>query len=494
MMFGSLWLTILVPAVFIPVVYYAGRSIGKHTGLVSLIPLLFSTIAFASLVLTASSSVVSEYFYWLPGIRFGLIADGLSVPIALTVAVLSSIVVLYSIPYMEHRIHEEYHGENKRAHATYYALYLAYVASMIGVVLATNLFEFYFFFELMIIPSWALINIFGYGEREKIALMYLLWSIVGAVLFVTGALTAYGITHSFEITDLVLLEGNPLAIYVILTMLVGFLIKLATFGLHIWLPYAHAEAPTPISALLSPAMIGLAAYSVVRMLGPLLGTYDAVLWMSLVWALVTMVYGGWMVMAQNDIKRLLAYSSISQMGYILAGIASNSAIGVSGAMLHYVSHGLGKAALFLSAGAIIYRSGVRDIRRFGGLASKMPIAAIAFILGCMTISGIPPTIGFFSKFFLFTGLIGEGLEGSTLRLAVSVVTLLSTALTIAYTFWAARRIFFGPLPEDLNHVKDAPALMSAPLVILCALSVVLGLFPSPVFEPLIRTIQSILGV
>jgi len=195
-----IWLAVLLPAAFMPIVYYLGRSMGRKVSYVAFVPLIISTLFFASLIPQVTEAPMAEYFEWLPNIRFGLSVDSLSLPIVLTVVLLSAIICIYSNPYMEHSIHEQYHHENNKAHAVYYALYLAYVTSMMGVVLSTNLFEFYFFFELMIIPSWALINIFGSGEREKVALQYLLWSIIGAVLFVTGALSAYATTHSFETT------------------------------------------------------------------------------------------------------------------------------------------------------------------------------------------------------------------------------------------------------------------------------------------------------
>jgi len=493
-MYGLLWGAILTPALFVPVVYLIGRRIGKQTSWIALVPLAFSTALFISIMPKVSAVPLGEYFFWLPEIRFGLLLDGLSLPIVLTVAVISTIIVLYSAPYMEHRVHEEYHEENKRAHATYYALYLAYATSMMGVVLSTNLFEFYFFYELMIIPSWGLINIYGYGEREKIALMYLLWSIVGAVLFVTGALTAYAFLHSFEISDLVKLNGHPIATFVVVPILLGFFIKMAVFGLHIWLPYAHGEAPTPISALLSPAMIGLAAYATVRLIVPISGAFRSLHWGLLLWALVTMVYGGLMVLAQNDIKRLLAYSSISQMGYLLVGIASNTTLGISGAMLHYISHGLGKAALFLSAGAIIHQSGIRDIRSLGGLAGKMPVSTVAFIIGCMNIAGVPPTIGFMSKMLVFMGAFSQGLQTSWFELAVALAALISTALTIGYTFFTIRRIFFGPTPNHLQNVKEAPAMMTIPLIIFSVLSIVAGIYPRVILEPLMKIIHGLINV
>jgi NADH-quinone oxidoreductase subunit M len=160
-----------------PIVYVIGRRIGKKVSWVALIPLAFSVITFISFMPKVSLAPIGEYFFWLPEMRFGLLLDGLSLPIVLTVAILSALIVIYSTSYMEHKVHEDYHEDNKKAYATYYALYLSYATSMMGVALSTNLFEFYFFFELMIIPSWALINIYGYGEREKIALTYLLWSL-----------------------------------------------------------------------------------------------------------------------------------------------------------------------------------------------------------------------------------------------------------------------------------------------------------------------------
>jgi len=484
----------LAPILFVPVVYFLGRSMGKRVGWVAFIPLLYSSLYFVSLLGEVAVNPVGEYFYWLPGIRFGLYADSLSLPIVLTVAVLSAIIVIYSQPYMDHSIHEQYHRENNNAHATYYALYLAYAASMMGVALSTNLFEFYLFFELMIIPSWALINAYGSGEREKIGFMYLLWSVLGAVLFVTGALSAYANTGSFEIADLVLIQGSPWAGFMVATMLLGLTVKMAMFGFHIWLPFAHAEAPTPISALLSPAMIGLAAYAIVRMLIPIAGVMDTNMVLLLLWGLTTMIYGGMMVLAQNDIKRLLAYSSMSQMGYLFIGLASGTTIGVSGSMMHYVSHGLGKAVLFLSAGAIMHQTGIRDIRQLGGLAAKMPVTATAFIIGAMNIAGIPPTVGFTSKLMVFMGAFGPGVQGNSAELLIAVVAILSTALTVGYTMWAMRRIFYGPLPEHLEDVKEAPQLMIIPMILLCLLSIILGICPGLILDPLFEVIPGLLPV
>jgi NADH-quinone oxidoreductase subunit M len=476
-----------------PIVYFLGRRLGKQVSWVALIPLLYSVLYLTSLIGTVAENPVGEYFFWLPGIRFGLYADSLSLPIALTVALLSAVIVLYSQPYMDHTVHEIYHKENNKAHATYYALYLAYASSMMGVALSTNLFQFYLFFELMIIPSWALINVYGSGEREKIAFMYLLWSIVGAVLFVTGGLSAYAITGSFELSDLLMVQGSPWAAFIVVSMLLGLCVKMALFGFHIWLPFAHAEAPTPISALLSPAMIGLAAYAIVRMLIPIKGVLDVNIVLTMLWGLTTMIYGGMMVLAQNDIKRLLAYSSMSQMGYLFVGIASSTALGISGSLMHYVSHGLGKAALFLSVGAVMHQTGRRDIRQLGGLADRMPITALVFLVGAMNIAGIPPTVGFISKLMIFTGAFGPGLAGNSSELILALVAILSTAMTVGYTTWAMRRIFYGPLPENLVEVEEASPMMIIPMVILCLLSIILGIIPGPILNPIFEVITGVIG-
>jgi NADH-quinone oxidoreductase subunit M len=490
-MYGQLWLALLAPIIFIPLVYFLGKRIGKNISWVAFIPLLLSFLFFLTLIPEVSHGAVEEYITWLPHIRFGVRVDSLNLPIILTLSALTAVIAIYSNPYMDHSIHEQSHADDKEAHALYYVLYLAYASSMMGVVLSTNLFEFYLFFELMIIPSWALINSFGTGEREKIAFMYLLYSMVGAVIFVTGALTAYSSIHSFEIADLVLLQGDPKAIFVVATMLVGLAVKLAMFGLHGWLPFAHTEAPTPISALLSPAMIGLSAYAMIRLLIPIqvLENYTS---LTLFWGLGTILYGGLMVLSQNDIKRLLAYSSISQMGLLFIGLTSVTTHGITGSLYHYVSHGFGKATLFLTAGAIMHQTGVRDIRSLGGLAKRMPLSTIMFILGCLNLAGLPPTMGAISKHLIVEGTFEHAISGPSSEILVFFIKELIAGLTIGYSIFTIRRIFFGSLPEELKDVKEAPLHMTLPIVILCLLSIIFGLYPKPILEPLIEAVEHLI--
>ena len=219
--------------------------------------------------------------------------------------------------------------------------------------------------------------------------MFFFWTHVGAVVLLLGFLTIGLSIGSFDFADIV--ESEIPADVVTLAAVANILglgVKLAAFIFHIWLPYAHGSAPTPISALLSPAMIGIGAYGLFRLIVEFLPLQyaDLAIWLH-IWGLVTMLYGGAMALMQDDIKRLFAYSSISQMGYLLFGIGSISALGLAGAEMMYVTHGLGKGILFMVAGVLIVQVGSRKISQLGGLASKLPITAVCAVIGALTIMG-----------------------------------------------------------------------------------------------------------
>ena len=489
---------LLIPLLSTPLIYLYARRAGKYGGYAAAIPLAYTLLLLLALlnkVLKGASHL--ESYTWAPGaaLTFGLLADGLSIWMLLTINLLSLLVSIYSVRYMEHRF-EEHEGDehfSKSDYANYYTLYMLYVAGMMGTVMATNLIEFYLFYELMLIPSWLLINNYGYGERERIGMMYFLWTHVGAVILLVGLLSAYWVTGSFEISALPAVASSPNAPLIAVAILIGCFTKMAVFGLHIWLPYAHAEAPTPISALLSPAMIGIGAYAATRLvLLPMSTIFSHFTLIFSIWALVTMVYGGLMALAQDDVKRFLAYSSISQMGYIFLGMASVSTLGVSGAMFHYVSHGLGKCILFCVAGILITQVGTRSMRRMGGLADRMPLTATLALIGVFSIAGVPPTAGFMSKWLIFSGVFDSALP--SLDAAVfAAVSVIMTVLTVGYTMWMIRRVFFGPLPEGLRGVREAPPVMTAPLIILAAISLILGVYPRLITDSLLPLIGSLLG-
>jgi NADH-quinone oxidoreductase subunit M len=454
-----------------------------------MIPLALSTLI---VLFSGWRGIVLETFRWEPIGYFGFRADGLSIPVVFTVTLLCSVIAVYSMPYMTHRL-----GRDSKEYGLYFALYLLYSAGMIGAVLATNLIEFYLFFELMLVPSYFLIARWGYGDRDRISFMYFMWTHVGALAFLAGILTLWAVSGTFDLSALAsAVIPEPYRFWITITILVGLLVKMAAFGVHIWLPHAHAEAPTPISALLSPAMIGIGGYAIVRILmtvsPELIG---AVSFQLSLWALITMVYGGLMALVQDDIKRLMAYSSISQMGYILLGIASVQVQGVSGSMFHYLSHGMGKGILFMVAGIIIVQAhDTRSISKLGGLAKRMPITATAALIGFLTILGVPPTSGFISEFLIFFGSVKSAMEPLVFqRLIVSIGAVVSTAITAGYTLWTMKRVFFGGLPSEMAEVEEAPFTMTAPLVLLAATAVILGILPDLVTSGMLSQISSMIG-
>jgi NADH-quinone oxidoreductase subunit M len=505
---------VFIPLLLSPLAYYLGRKygVGASTWFTFAV-MLYSTIM---LLIPAASGYYAEIYPWSQLGEFGLVLDGLSIPFAIIIYVLSTVLVLYSRPYMVQKVIEEYHHQQKESSSgavklevqevpmhvinnnigLYFALFLVFAMGMLGTVLASNLVEFYVFFELMLVPSFFLVAFYGYGARKRIALMFFFWTHVGAVVLLLG-LIAMGLSAgSFDMADIsettIPTDLLPL---IAIAVVIGLIVKLAVFPVHIWLPYAHAEAPTPISALLSPAMIGIGGYALMRLLMVLLPeTYnEASLWLSM-GGFITMVYGGAMALMQDDVKRLLAYSSISQMGYFLFGFASMNAIGVTGSVLLYVSHGTGKALLFMMAGMLIMQAGTRSFAKLGGLAGKLPITAVTAMIGALAIMGIPPTNGFMAEWMLFFGALQTSLaEGSTLRIVVFGMAIATTVLTAGYILWMIKRIFFGKLGEGLENVREGSLYMTAPMMFLALITVVIGIFPEIITSIVIPFMRDILG-
>ncbi|HZC88598.1 MAG TPA: proton-conducting transporter membrane subunit, partial [Nitrososphaera sp.] len=259
-----------------------------------------------------------------------------------------------------------------------------------------------------------------------------------------------------------------------------------------WLPYAHSEAPTPVSALLSPAMIGIGAYGLLRLwLELLTGSYAQYSLYINMWGLATMIYGGAMALMQDDIKKVLAYSSISQMGYILFGLGSESILGISGGTMLYITHGLGKAILFMMAGSIILQTGTRSMSKLGGLAGKMPYTAVIAMIGALTIIGIPPTSGFMAEWVMFNGVLQTATNHmDPLRTTLFAFGILTTVLSSAYILWMYKRIFFGKIPLELAHVKDSNRYITVTMAALAALTLIIGVIPDLFLNPITTYINS----
>ena len=564
-------MTFLLAAVFLPlllspIAYVLGRKLGTNFATW----FSFSILAISTILLmipamslkSGSHEVYQESYQWSQFGNFGLRLDGLSLPFALIIYILCTVLALYSKPYMIHKITEtaneifrvgpngsngarnknDYAGRNDyHTHRTtnsesqsesnensdnriigsdspqsqiatytpkeikqyvktqvglYFALYLAFSMGMLGTVLATNLIEFFVFFELMLVPSFFLIAFYGYGAKRRIALMFFFWTHVGAVVLLLGLLAmgffAGGFDYDTVRANVKNIPANWMSI-IIFSLVIGLGVKLAAFLLHIWLPYAHAEAPTPVSALLSPAMIGIGAYGLLRLwLELLTGNYTQYSLYINIWGLATMIYGGAMALMQDDVKKVLAYSSISQMGYILFGLGSESILGITGGALFYVTHGLGKAILFMMAGSIILQTGTRSMSKLGGLAGNMPYTAVITMIGALTIIGIPPTSGFMSEWILFGGVLQTAVsQADSFRVVLFGFGILTTVLSSAYILWMYKRIFFGKIPERLVYVKDSSAYITATMAALAGLTLFLGVYPDPILNPITNYVESV---
>lgn len=435
-----------------------------------------------------TGKILLEQYTIGPEVSFNLLADGLSISVAFVINLICLALAFYSIHYVDHRIELIYGEVDDKTYGIYYRrfflLYLYFPTGFMGVSFATNLLSIYFFLELLtIIPLYFIMAQFGYSDfitRYKVALMCLYWGVAGATLFLIGILWGYIQIGSFEISQLHRLSGNPLVLPIALVILTGLATKLAIIPLHVWMPWVHAEHPTCIAGLLA-IYANIAAYVAVRVLIlPLRADLYVLSLPLMIFACLTMVYGAFLTLAQTDAKRFCACSTISQISYSVFGIAAMTAWGVQGGIFYFLSHILGKAILFSTAGILVYRLETRNLKDMGGLWSQMPLTAILWFSAALILSALPPTSGFVGKWMLFTGAF-KGFQANPLGLMVIITAILSTLLTLIYTFLTGIRIFFGQnKSRDPEHpVTDPPLTMSLPLLALAGVALAMGIYPAP---------------
>ncbi len=529
-----------MPLILSPVVYFLGRRKGINitTWLTFGILAISTTLVIIPCIDLGSGGSYQEIFDWSQLGHFGLKLDGLSIPFAITIYLLSTVIVIYSKPYMVRKIliqfdqlkhsksttdssyyddaeSELYSAKDGKSMSSlvpttdqksylneqlglYYSLYLVFAMGMLGTVLATNLFEFYVFFELMLVPSFFLIAFFGYGKRRRTSLMFFFWAHVGAVIMLLGLMAMGFLSGGF---DYDVVKANVSQIpsawiaVIVAALIIGFAVKLGAFLVHIWLPDTYTDAPTPITVLISSAMTGIGAYGLIRIWIDLLsgpGNYsDYAIYIN-IWGLITMIYGGAMALMQKDIKRVLAYSSISSMGYLLFGIGSESVLGISGAIFMYVTHALGKGLLFMMVGAVILQTGTRNMDKLGGLGGKMPYTAVFAMIGGLTIIGVPITSGFMSEWVLFNGALQNAVvDWSSLKAVSFALAISATILTSAYILWMYKRIFYGVVPETLKNVRESSKYVLITMGILASLTLILGLYPDLLYKPIIAYVENL---
>jgi NADH-quinone oxidoreductase subunit M len=483
-------LILMIVATFLaaPLVYFTAKKVGKKVSWIVFGVLLTVSMVFAWLIPAMQHDVVLEEYSWVASpvkLTFGLLADGLSVPMIFTYLFIFAFTVLFSASYMEKRFSFGDLENNNEQYAKFYTFFLLYAASVAGSMLSTNLIAFYMFYEMALVFSWLLVMLYGYGDRKKNSMLYFLWTQLGGATILVGILGANWATGSFEIADLVNITSNPYAFWIGLAITIGLFVKMGALGLHGWMPDTYSESPAPVSAVLGATSVMLGTYSLARLMPYFYEALYGVSGWLMLWSLLTILYAGVMALNQKDTKRLVAYLSQSQMNYCSLGVFAYVPYGVLGAVSYSISHGIAIALLFLVSGALLYRTGTRDMNKMGGLGEQLPIVLLATLAGFLTIGGVPPAVGFKSKFILLSGAFERGLHSSNLELGIAILAgTLATLVTLGYEFRTIWRVYYGKLPENLKNIAGIPTTMAVALIALGALSIALGIWPASITEPI----------
>ena len=513
-----------IPTISIPFVYLAGKKSTRAAAIfVALIALINMGLVFSTVptVLNDASHRYTESYSWIPtlnGTQFSLFVDGISASIALISLVLIFVAALYSVNYMA----------GKKNLPAYYALLCMLSVGLVGVFLTSNLILFYFCWELMLVPAYFIVGEWGYRNSYKSAFKLFIYTHAGAVFVLLGIGTIYYLTGTSDMfaAQKALTAFPDLAKWIIIALTAGFAVKMAVFPVHGWLPDAHSEAPAPMSALLSGVIISAGAYAILRLsfgiVFPAVGIGFGTVFLEVlaIVGVITAFFGSFLALVATDIKRLIAYSSIAHMGYIMFGLSLFplsifkgsvvltyvGALAIVGTVLHIITHAASKGLFFLTAGGIMHQTEERDIRKMGGLAGKMPFSTVSGTIAALSIAGAPPLACFISEFLIFVGAIEViNLTGglSSFYIIPTALMLIATVFSLAYALRFISKVFLGqPMDEhkigeseatamepghEKHRIVDVPNYMKFSLAILVVLVVLIGIYPT-FFINLIQTV------
>jgi len=451
---------LLLIAVFLPIagaflIPVAGWISAKLRNGLALGFVLSSLIASACLIPSAiSGQIITAKILFPLGFNFVLTADLLAIFMAVTSSFVGAIIVLYSFGYISH-----YDNQNE-----YYTMVVLFLGSMMGLAFSANLIFIYIFWEITAIASWRLIGFFREAPYVLRADKAFLVTAGGALAMLLGFLMINQTNGSF---DLAALKGAHLDNVAVFLILVGILSKSATLPMHTWLPDAGV-APSPVTALLHAAvLVKIGVYVFARLF---VATFSfGEIWYTIVpvVAAVSALVSAGAALVETDMKRIIAYSTVSQIGFILLGLSVNSAIGIAGALLYILMHGLAKGGLFLCAGIVEQNTKTKDITKLGGLIKTMPITAISFLVCAFSVMGIPPFGGFFSKYLVFSGAIDSG------HTYIAIVFLVGAFMTVMYLFRIFNRIFLGQAQGELAAEGSSTMIFS--VAVLAAFSLIAGI-------------------
>jgi len=434
-------------------------------------PLLMAVWLYQNFDRTTSDMQFVTKVPWIESfnIQYFIGVDGISITMVLLTALLSFLCIFAS-------------WGIEKATKAYFALFLLLDAAMMGVFCALDFFLFFVFWEVMLLPMYFLIGIWGGPRREYAAIKFFIYTMVGSVLMLVAmlALYFYAEPHTFDMLELASRSNTystTFQRFAWVALFIGFAIKIPAFPFHTWLPDAHVEAPTAISVILAGVLLKMGTYGILRINYPMLpqATLDFAFWLLIALGTWNIVYGALCAMAQTDFKKLIAYSSISHMGYVMFGMATLTAEGINGAVLQMFNHGTVTAMLFLLVGVIYDRAHHREINGFGGLAGIMPFYTGWTALAFFAAMGLPGLSAFISEVLVLLG-------GWRNYPALTIVSASAVVLTAGYMLWTMQRIYLGKPNEKYLDLPDINGREVFTLVPLGIIVIVLGVYPRPVLD------------
>lgn len=487
---GFYWLTALVFTPLLGALFVLAqpeaRAAWRAAFVFSLLPLAISLYLFAAFDPAQAGYQFVERAAWIPefGISYHLGVDGISLFLVILTTILFTLSLLYSGG-----------GDIETRPREFCFFMLVLEMGLLGALLAVDLFLFYVFWELMLIPMYFLIGIWGHGRKVYAAFKFILYTMLGSILMLVAILYLVGAAraHLGRLTfDLPELYGVPLsrdaARWLFAAFALAFAIKVPMWPVHTWLPDAHTEAPTAGSVILAAVMLKMGTYGFLRFAIPLfpeVALEAAPLFLAL--AVVGIIYGALVAMVQPDLKRLVAYSSVSHLGFVMLGIFALDPQGMEGALYQMLNHGISTGALFLLVGMIYLRRHTREISEFGGLWHSVPIFAGVFMVVMLSSIGLPGLNGFVGEFLI---LLGAYLSQS-LAAGIAVLGLILGAL---YMLYAYERVMFGPVSKAVNAaIGDLGAREIAVMAPLVALMLFMGLYPQPLLSRMEPSVNALLG-
>lgn len=447
---------------------------------------LLSLFLIARFDLNAAGYQFMERAEWIPtiGAQYLLGIDGISLLMMVLTTLISAIAVLCSWQSITERT------------KLFYSMVLLLETGVLGVFLSLDLFLFYIFWDVVLIPMYFLIGIYGGEQRSYAAIKFFLYTLLGSVFMLLGFLALYfqyaakyGV-YTFDLQKLLSLNlpaGTEQWIF--FALFLGFAVKVPMFPLHTWLPDAHTEAPTAGSVLLASLLLKMGTYGFLRFSLPLLPKASTQPWIvnvMIALSLIAIIYGALVCLTQRDWKRLVAYSSVSHMGFCTLGIFALNAKGLTGSVIQQVNHGITTGLLFLLVGFVYERRNTREISEFGGVAQVMPFYATVFAITVFGSAGLPLLNGFIGEFTILSGAF-------QVNLWWAVVGVIGLILGAAYLLWLFQRTMLGPLKQEKNRgLRDLfprERLLVLPLVFLVF---AIGIYPRPLFAVLEKPVQNIL--